>query len=59
MSSDQRRPVASETAVRSAGRAEMGRRGCEWVLANATRESLAKRYLDVMEALVAGRGAES
>ena len=42
-----------------AGRAEMGRRGRQWVLANATRESLAKRYLAVMEALVAGRGAES
>jgi glycosyltransferase involved in cell wall biosynthesis len=35
------------------GRAEMGRRGRAWVLANATRESLASRYLAIMEALVA------
>jgi glycosyltransferase involved in cell wall biosynthesis len=35
-----------------AGRAEMGRRGRQWVLANATRESLAARYLDVMKSLV-------
>jgi glycosyltransferase involved in cell wall biosynthesis len=34
------------------GRAEMGRRGRQWVLANATRESLAKRYLAVMESVV-------
>jgi glycosyltransferase involved in cell wall biosynthesis len=34
------------------GRAEMGRRGREWVLANATREVLARRYLDVMIELV-------
>jgi glycosyltransferase involved in cell wall biosynthesis len=31
-----------------AGGAEMGRRGRKWLLANATRESLAQRYLDVM-----------
>jgi len=30
------------------GRAEMGRHGREWLLAHATRESLAQRYLDVM-----------
>lgn len=32
-----------------AGRAEMGRRGRAWVLANASRESLAKRYLEIFE----------
>jgi glycosyltransferase involved in cell wall biosynthesis len=36
-----------------AGRAAMGRRGREWVLANATRESLAARYLDIMRDVVA------
>jgi glycosyltransferase involved in cell wall biosynthesis len=35
-----------------AERAEMGRRGREWVLANASRPALAARYLDVMEQLV-------
>ncbi len=35
-----------------AGRAEMGRRGREWVIANATRESLAARYLELMRELV-------
>lgn len=34
-------------------RAEMGRRGREWVLANATREALAQRYLDVMREITA------
>jgi glycosyltransferase involved in cell wall biosynthesis len=38
-----------------AGRIAMGRRGRQWVLANATRESLAKRYLGVLESMVAGR----
>jgi len=33
-------------------RAAMGRRGREWVLANATREALAARYLSVMQELV-------
>jgi glycosyltransferase involved in cell wall biosynthesis len=33
-------------------RAEMGRRGRQWVLENATRESLAQRYLSVLESLV-------
>jgi glycosyltransferase involved in cell wall biosynthesis len=33
-------------------RADMGRRGREWVLANATREALAARYLSIMEELV-------
>lgn len=37
------------------GRAEMGRRGREWVLANATRESLAARYLEIMQAMVGRR----
>jgi glycosyltransferase involved in cell wall biosynthesis len=50
-------PEAIAAAIRTladdaAGRAEMGRRGRAWVLANATRESLAKRYLDVMEELL-------
>lgn len=35
-----------------AARAEMGRRGRAWVLANCTRESLARKYLDVLTALV-------
>jgi glycosyltransferase involved in cell wall biosynthesis len=35
-----------------AGNAAMGARGRAWVLANATRESLAKRYLDVMEGML-------
>ncbi len=34
-------------------RAGMGRRGREWLLANATRESLAQRYLDVMTEMTA------
>ena len=33
-------------------RQAMGKRGREWVLANATRESLALHYLDVMESVV-------
>lgn len=33
------------------GRAEMGRRGRAWVLAHATRNALARRYLDVLEEL--------
>ncbi len=35
------------------GRAAMGRRGRAWVLANATREALAARYITVMQELVA------
>jgi glycosyltransferase involved in cell wall biosynthesis len=35
------------------GRDEMGRRGREWLLANATRESLARRYLEVMAEVTA------
>ena len=35
-----------------AGNAAMGARGRQWVLANATRDSLAKRYLDIMEGMV-------
>jgi glycosyltransferase involved in cell wall biosynthesis len=38
-----------------AGRAEMGRRGREWVVANASRESLANRYLGILEELVKDR----
>jgi glycosyltransferase involved in cell wall biosynthesis len=33
-------------------RAAMGRRGLAWVMANATRESLARRYLDLMREIV-------
>ncbi len=49
-------PAALAAAIRAladdpAACAEMGRRGREWVLANATRESLAARYLDVMGVL--------
>ncbi len=36
-----------------AGRREMGERGRAWVLANATRESLAQRYLDILTRLAA------
>jgi hypothetical protein len=32
----------------------MGARGRAWVLANATRTSLAARYLQVMQEVVAG-----
>lgn len=32
--------------------AQMGRNGFEWVRANATRESLASKYLDVMRSIV-------
>ena len=50
-------PDAIAAAVRAmaddpAERAAMGARGRAWVLANATRESLAARYLDVMRDLV-------
>lgn len=34
------------------GRAEMGRRGRQWVLANVTREALAAQYLAVMKDLL-------
>ena len=55
------KPAAIAAAIRGladdpAGRAEMGRRGREWVVANASRESLARRYLDVMEGLVSAEG---
>ena len=36
-------------------REAMGRRGREWVLANATRERLASRYLALMQDLVSGQ----
>lgn len=50
-------PAALAAAIRElaqdpGGRAEMGRRGRQWVLANATRDSLAKRYLAIMESMV-------
>jgi glycosyltransferase involved in cell wall biosynthesis len=35
-----------------AGNAAMGARGRQWVLANATRDSLAKRYIDILEGMV-------
>lgn len=35
-----------------AGNAAMGARGRQWVLANATRDSLAKRYIDIMEGML-------
>jgi lipopolysaccharide/colanic/teichoic acid biosynthesis glycosyltransferase len=41
-----------------AGRAEMGRRGREWVLANAGRDALAERYLGVMRELAARPGRQ-
>lgn len=49
--------AAIAAAIRSladdaAGRAEMGRRGRAWVVANASREGLAKRYTGIMEELV-------
>jgi glycosyltransferase involved in cell wall biosynthesis len=49
-------PDALAAAIRqladdAAGRDEMGRRGRAWVVANAGREALARRYLDVLESL--------
>jgi lipopolysaccharide/colanic/teichoic acid biosynthesis glycosyltransferase len=38
------------------GRAEMGRRGREWVVANASRRCLAMKYLDLMTSLVSRPG---
>jgi len=35
--------------------AEMGQRGRQWVEANASREALARRYLEILEQVVAGR----
>ena len=51
-------PAAFAAAVRSlaadaSGREQMGRRGCEWVQANASRTALAARYLGILETLVA------
>jgi glycosyltransferase involved in cell wall biosynthesis len=56
-------PAALAAAIRSladdpAACAEMGRRGREWVLANATRESLARRYEAILQEVVA-EGASS
>jgi glycosyltransferase involved in cell wall biosynthesis len=39
------------------GRAEMGKNGRAWVVANASREALAAQYLDVLENLVHSRCA--
>lgn len=39
-----------------AGRERMGSRGRSWVVANASRESLAQRYLAVMEELASSAG---
>jgi glycosyltransferase involved in cell wall biosynthesis len=36
-----------------AGRATMGQRGRAWVIANASREALSARYLEVLEGLTA------
>ncbi|MBI5512263.1 MAG: glycosyltransferase family 4 protein [Deltaproteobacteria bacterium] len=49
---DLARVIVTLEADRGEGRA-MGARGRAWVLANATRESLAARYLSVLESLVA------
>lgn len=50
------RALASAPALRK----EMGERGRQWVLANATREALAARYLGILESLVERhRGKES
>ena len=51
-------PAAIAAAIRRladdpAGAAEMGRRGREWVLANATRRALADRYLRILEEMAA------
>jgi glycosyltransferase involved in cell wall biosynthesis len=55
-------PSALAAAIRflagdPAACAEMGRRGREWVLANATRESLARRYEAILHDLVAARAS--
>ena len=55
-------PAALAAAIRSladdrAGCAEMGRRGREWVLANATRGSLARRYEAILREVVAERAS--
>ena len=36
-------------------RGAMGKRGREWVMANASRSALAERYLGIMEELVRSR----
>lgn len=50
-------PAAIAGAIRQlaadpAGRAAMGRQGRAWVLANASRDVLARRYLAIMEELI-------
>ncbi|HZL57057.1 MAG TPA: glycosyltransferase, partial [Bryobacteraceae bacterium] len=52
-------PKAIAEAIRSLAAdpklcAEFGRKGRQWVLANAGRESLAERYLGVMNELAGG-----
>lgn len=52
-------PKAIADAIRTLAddpdlRATLGRNGREWVIANASREGLAKKYLDEMRALVPG-----
>jgi glycosyltransferase involved in cell wall biosynthesis len=51
-------PTAIASAIRNLAdhpeqRADMGRNGRRWLLANANRESLAERYLKVMQEVVA------
>jgi len=50
-------PAALAAAIRAladdpAGRAEMGRRGRAWVVANASRQALSERYLGALRGLV-------
>jgi glycosyltransferase involved in cell wall biosynthesis len=47
-----------ELADDPAGRAEMGRRGRAWVVANQAREGLAQRYLGHLVRLATRRGSE-
>jgi glycosyltransferase involved in cell wall biosynthesis len=47
----------SRMAADREGCAEMGRRGLEWVLANATREALAQKYEAILRELVESRRA--
>ena len=54
------RAIADAVIARAddpAKRAEMGARGRAWVLANATRDALATRYLDVLREATDRRAA--